>query len=63
MITDHSPFPISIIDNSGNFLYVNKKFTQLFGYTLEDIPTEKDWFGMAFPDSSDRMEAVLTAER
>ena len=59
MITDHSPFPISIVDDLGNFLYINKIFTQLFGYTLGDIPTEKDWFSMAFPDMSVRKEAML----
>jgi len=53
MITDHSPFPISIIDRSGNYLYVNNIFSQLFGYTREDIPAEKDWFEKAFPDISD----------
>jgi PAS domain S-box-containing protein len=59
MITDHSPFPISIIDKSGNFLYVNKKFNQLFGYTPADIPTDEEWFRQAFPDSSERNEAIL----
>ncbi len=60
MITDHSPFPISIIDKSGNYLYMNTVFTHLFGYTLEDIPTVKDWFSMAFPDIYQRKEAMLT---
>ncbi|MCK9591549.1 MAG: PAS domain S-box protein [Methanoregula sp.] len=63
MITDHSPFPISIIDGSGHYLYINKIFTQLFGYTLDDIPTEKDWLSMAFPDISLRKEAMLTWEK
>jgi PAS domain S-box-containing protein len=58
-ITDNSPFPITIIDGSGNFLYANKSFTQLFGYTLEDIPAEHDWFEAAFPDISDRQEIML----
>ena len=53
MITDNSPFPISIIDRSGNTLYVNNAFTGLFGYTREDIPTEKEWFEKAFPDCSE----------
>ncbi|MDO9550343.1 MAG: PAS domain-containing protein [Methanoregula sp.] len=60
MITDHSPFPISIIDDDGNYLYVNKKFTRLFGYTVEDTPTENDWFSKVFPDTSERMEAAFT---
>lgn len=58
-ITDLSPFPIAIIDKSGNYLYVNNIFTQLFGYSLEDIPTENDWFSLAFPDISMREEAKL----
>ncbi len=60
MITDHSPFPISIIDESGKFLYVNTLFTRLFGYAFEEIPTEKDWFSKAFPDSSEREVIVHT---
>jgi PAS domain S-box-containing protein len=52
MITDNSPFPISIIDTAGNYLYVNTAFTRLFGYFREDIPSEADWFGKAFPDCS-----------
>ena len=63
MITDLSPFPISIIDNLGNYLYLNNIFTQLFGYTLEDIPTEKNWFSMAFPDISERKEVMLQMEK
>jgi PAS domain S-box-containing protein len=50
MITDHSPFPISIVDDAGNFLYLNEKFSELFGYTLADIPTERDWYYLAFPE-------------
>jgi PAS domain S-box-containing protein len=60
MITDHFPLPISIIDDSGNNLYVNKMFTQIFGYTLDDIPTEEDWFSLAFPEITVREEAILT---
>lgn len=60
MITELSPFPISILDSSGNFQYLNKKFEQLFGYTITDIPTEKDWFLKAFPDITDRKKAIHT---
>ncbi len=60
LITDHSPFPISIIDDSGHFLYINKKFTQLFGYSLEDISTERDWISLAFPDTLDHPEEANT---
>ena len=60
MITELSPFPLSLIDSSGNYRYLNKKFEHLFGYTLTDIPTEKDWFLKAFPNSTDRTNAIQT---
>jgi len=59
MITDYSPFPITIFDREGNFLYANTAFTQLFGYSLDDIPTEYDWFRKAFPDPAERQEMLL----
>ncbi|HII99303.1 MAG TPA: PAS domain S-box protein, partial [Methanoregula sp.] len=61
MITDHSPFPISIVDDAGNFLYLNEKFSELFGYSLADIPTERDWYSLAFPELYEPME-VLPAQ-
>jgi PAS domain S-box-containing protein len=59
MITDYSPFPITIFDREGNFLYANTAFTQLFGYALDDIPTEHEWFQKAFPDPAERQEILL----
>jgi PAS domain S-box-containing protein len=55
-----SPFPVSIIDSDGRYLYLNNKFTEVFGYTLEDIPSGKDWFQKAYPDSEYRRK-VLSA--
>lgn len=53
-----SPFPISIIDSHGNYQYLNRKFVDIFGYTLKDIPCGKDWFRLAFPDSDLRRTAI-----
>jgi PAS domain S-box-containing protein len=58
MISEFSPFPLSFIDNAGNFQYLNKKFSHLFGYTIADIPTEKEWFSKVFPDRTERMNAI-----
>ena len=55
-----SPFPVSIIDSDGRYLYLNKKFTEVFGYTFKDIPSGKDWFQKAYPDSEYRRQ-VLSA--
>lgn len=60
MITEFSPFPISFFSSSGKCQYLNKKFKNIFGYTMDDIPTRKDWFFKAFPDAADRMNALNT---
>ncbi|MBI4774302.1 MAG: PAS domain S-box protein [Deltaproteobacteria bacterium] len=56
-IAEMSPFPISVIDDQGRYLYVNRKFIEIFGYTLEDIPTGGEWFRRAFPDAEYRRQA------
>ena len=58
LISDCSPFPITISDRKGNTLYTNTAFTRLFGYSLNDIPTEEDWFRIAFPRSSDYQDLL-----
>jgi PAS domain S-box-containing protein len=60
MITEHSPFPISLIDSLGNYRFLNKKFEQLFGYTLLDIPTDKDWLSKAFRDNNESANLIRT---
>jgi PAS domain S-box-containing protein len=53
-----SPFPVSIIDSAGRYQYVNLKFIEVFGYTLEDIPNGKEWFTRAYPDPEYRQEVI-----
>jgi PAS domain S-box-containing protein len=37
-------------------LLVNTKFTDLFGYTIEDIPDVSSWWPLAYPDERYRQE-------
>jgi len=60
LLVEKSPFAVAIINQEGNYSYVNPKFTELFGYTLEDVPTGRSWFEKAHPDS-ERKKEVLTA--
>jgi PAS domain S-box-containing protein len=60
VIVQNAPFPVTIFDSTGVYLYVNRKFTEVFGYTLEDIPTGKRWFDLAFPDPNYRKEVIST---
>ncbi len=57
-IIELSPFPMSIIDPNGVYQYLNRKFVEVFGYTLHDIPTGKDWFRLAFPNPDQRRPAI-----
>lgn len=58
LFVETSPFAVSIIDQDGRYTYINRKFTEMFGYTLEDIPDGKAWFEKAFPDSQYRKEII-----
>lgn len=39
-----------MINDNENIEYINPKFTEIFGYTLTDIPNLEKWFQKAFPD-------------
>ena len=58
VLVEESPFGISLIKKDGHYEYINPKFTELFGYSLEDIPTGKEWFKKAYPDWKYRRKAV-----
>jgi len=57
IIAVNSPHPISIIDQNGRYIYLNPRFSELFGYTLDDVPDGKTWFIKAFPDLSEQRRA------
>jgi len=57
-LAEKSPLGISIISKDGRYSYLNPKFVEIFGYTLEDIPTGRDWFARAFPDPVYRRQAL-----
>jgi two-component system, cell cycle sensor histidine kinase and response regulator CckA len=41
-------------DATDRIEYVNAKFTELFGYVVDEIPTINDWFSQACPDHKRR---------
>ena len=49
--TFHSmPIAAVMIDSDESMYLHNRKFLELFGYTLDDIPTLDDWWPRAYPD-------------
>ncbi|MBC7722900.1 MAG: PAS domain S-box protein [Pedobacter sp.] len=44
-ITENIPLPVTICDTNGKVMFLNKKFLELIGYSLTDIPNLSDAFG------------------
>ncbi len=61
-IIDASPVPMALNDGSQNVTYLNPAFIQTFGYTIEDIPTLKEWWGKAYPDHEYREWVTATRQ-
>lgn len=59
-IIDSSPIPKAINDDQRNIIFLNKAFTQTFGYTLSDIPTLAEWWPKAYPDPAYRQWVEMT---
>ncbi len=57
-LVEESPLGVAIIGEDGAYRYVNPKFIQMFGYTLEDIPSGRDWFAQAYPDPAYRQQVI-----
>lgn len=53
------PTPISIASSSGTVTYMNRLFSQTFGYTLDDIHTIAEWTQKAYPDPENRARAEV----
>jgi len=51
--------PVGVAWADGNDIkYLNRSFTEQFGYALDDIPTVEDWLLKAYPDEQYRQEVV-----
>jgi diguanylate cyclase (GGDEF)-like protein/PAS domain S-box-containing protein len=49
-ILDYSPVAIFWANADGRIEYINDQFTDIFGYSLNDIHTLDIWFKLAFPN-------------
>jgi PAS domain S-box-containing protein len=70
LFAELAPVGIVILDDRKNTLYISSKFTEILGYTLEDMPTVEQWWPLAYPDETMRSrvrrewrEAVYEAEQ
>lgn len=59
-LVEEAPLGAAVIGKDGHYKYINSKFTEIFGYTLQDIPTGREWFNKAYPDEEYRKHVVST---
>jgi PAS domain S-box-containing protein len=57
-LVTHAPIALGAIKKGGTYEYVNHKFTEIFGYTLEDIPRREHWLEKAYPDPEYRQKVL-----
>ncbi len=57
-LSENAPVGIIMIDREGRFQYINPKFKEMFGYSLDDVPNSVEWFRKAFPDPKTRKEVI-----
>ncbi len=56
LLAEAAPIAILISDRRENTLYINKRFTDIFGYTINNIPSVEEWWPLAYPDPDLRHE-------
>ncbi|WP_241481269.1 PAS domain S-box protein [Methanoculleus sediminis] len=57
-MVDSSPFGVALIDCERRFVYVNRRFVEIFGYGPDEAPTVAEWTRLIFPDEEARREAL-----
>jgi diguanylate cyclase (GGDEF)-like protein/PAS domain S-box-containing protein len=62
-LMDALPVAVTYADLKGNLQYCNRKQVELFGYTIDEIPTVAEWRRKAYPDEAYRstVPALLPA--
>jgi PAS domain S-box-containing protein len=53
-----APVPLALLEPRGRVLAVNRQWTQLLGYTLDEVPDIPTWVALAYPDEAYRNMAL-----
>ncbi len=59
-ILESIPHGIALVNNQGDYQYVNPHFTKITGYSIGDIPNKEAWFEKVYPDPEYRKLVVDT---
>jgi len=56
-LVEYLPVAMAVYSASdGKVAFVNRKFTEVFGYTLDDVPEPRNFWALGFPDEKYRAE-------
>jgi len=58
ILAESAPYGISIMAPDLGFEYFNPKFSEIFGYTIKDLPDKRAWFQKAYPDEHYRKKVI-----
>jgi PAS domain S-box-containing protein len=61
-LVEYSPIALIVdvgVDTDEKILMMNQQFTELFGYTMEDVPDVHHWWPLAYPDEKYRKELMV----
>ena len=58
----NAPYPLMIRRDDGQVIMVNDTWTEITGYTLEDIPTIAEWTKKAYPDRASQYQTFIHNE-
>ncbi len=61
-LLDNAPFGMLLVDGKDSIVYMNTKFTELFGYGISDVPDITTWYGRAYPDAGHRNMVAAAAK-
>ncbi|WP_435628541.1 PAS domain S-box protein [Candidatus Ferrigenium straubiae] len=66
-LVEHSPIAMLVdvgVDTDEKIIMMNRKFTDLFGYTMEDMPDIQHWWRLAYPDEEyrEQLRAIWIAQ-
>ena len=62
-ILHNAPYGIALIDHDGRFIYINPAFTNITGYTLEDVSSGRNWVHAVSPFLEYRQELISSWRR
>jgi PAS domain S-box-containing protein len=63
MLAEKAPLGISLMNSDLTFEYLNPMFTEILGYTADDLPGIWEWFEKSYPDPAFRAEAIAAWEQ